>query len=760
MNFPVTASNIYSFGGSIPAAVDIPLKLQFSFDSEYDLDGKSAVFTASRFDSGIEVFKVSSGNTGVTISDQDIGITISDEATNEVVGGLAWDDLLKQSEQLSWALDVLQTPSATFSDYRFQGLVDTQNRRGNLDDGLTTTDSTSVTFSDLTVQVNFTDTAAATAFPEAPIDGLYYGRTDATWGQVTEEAPEDGLHYTRVNGAWQVSPITPVTGLSLQYRFQDDTSATDPGAGNLKVNNLDQLLATELYVNIETRLGANAEVVWENFREDDILAVQETTTQDEFIIYTITGPPVNNVGWFTFPVSRLAIDGDGGVDDNAQVVISPIKNPADRLPPNGDAGQVLTKDSSTSFDTSWQDAASGAAWGDITGTLSNQTDLQDELDGRYKFGDSPTFDKITATGEIDIQGNTAGSYFHDGRIVIGTAASPSENSGLLKLTHVYSETDANHHSIVVATNDPVLKHGGGNAAFDSSQTISSPNNLDHFVDFQARGRHSGAGSITNIHAFFSRPSSDGNGCAFLSHFDAYDATGTGSIINQFGLRVGELTRGTNNWAVYTTGNTPSYFGGDVTFGGAIGTASSRVSEGFFAEVDLTGDISLTDGATIDVASGSGSLDVNGTLGINGSNILLREDGALIMGVTGLGIYWAGYQEAITQSANQINFRAGGNKYGCFGKDYNIQKSVFSADMFKLDDVQSSVAGKTYIHKVSDGRVGIGTSAANLSDGTLELADIIASGDVDFTGLPTSDPASAGRLWVDSTADYAIKVSQG
>lgn len=44
------------------------------------------------------------------------------------------------------------------------------------------------------------------------------------------------------------------------------------------------------------------------------------------------------------------------------------------------AGQVLTANGSGS--TSWQTPASGASWGSITGTLSNQTDLQNSLNGK------------------------------------------------------------------------------------------------------------------------------------------------------------------------------------------------------------------------------------------------------------------------------------------------------------------------------------------------------------------------------------------
>lgn len=53
----------------------------------------------------------------------------------------------------------------------------------------------------------------------------------------------------------------------------------------------------------------------------------------------------------------------------------------DGLPAGGTTGQVLTKNSSTDGDASWQTPQSGGGtWGSITGTLSDQTDLQTALD--------------------------------------------------------------------------------------------------------------------------------------------------------------------------------------------------------------------------------------------------------------------------------------------------------------------------------------------------------------------------------------------
>jgi hypothetical protein len=60
--------------------------------------------------------------------------------------------------------------------------------------------------------------------------------------------------------------------------------------------------------------------------------------------------------------------------------------PGQGVPVGGTTGQVLAKNSATNYDTAWVNV-SGGAWGTITGTLSNQTDLQNALNAKF---DDPT----------------------------------------------------------------------------------------------------------------------------------------------------------------------------------------------------------------------------------------------------------------------------------------------------------------------------------------------------------------------------------
>lgn len=56
--------------------------------------------------------------------------------------------------------------------------------------------------------------------------------------------------------------------------------------------------------------------------------------------------------------------------------------PGQGVAAGGTTGQVLKKLSSANYDTGWSSDITGVAWGDITGTLSAQTDLQTVLDDK------------------------------------------------------------------------------------------------------------------------------------------------------------------------------------------------------------------------------------------------------------------------------------------------------------------------------------------------------------------------------------------
>ena len=109
--------------------------------------------------------------------------------------------------------------------------------------------------------------------------------------------------------------------------------------------------------------------------------------------------------------------------------------------------------------------------------------------------------------------------------------------------------------------------GVGYGAFDSAFSISGNTALDHISSFQDRPTFSGGGTLTEHRGFWSNLTH--NGVATITRVKQFVSTnpgGAGPIGTLYGHYFEELTRGTTNYAIFTAGATPSYFGGLVQAG--------------------------------------------------------------------------------------------------------------------------------------------------------------------------------------------------
>lgn len=88
-----------------------------------------------------------------------------------------------------------------------------------------------------------------------------------------------------------------------------------------------------------------------------------------------------------------------------------IGMPGPGVPAAGLAGQILAKASNASYDTEWVNPLDvSAVWGQITGTLSNQTDLQTALDGKYSTSNPSGFINSSALTPYLTSATAASTY--------------------------------------------------------------------------------------------------------------------------------------------------------------------------------------------------------------------------------------------------------------------------------------------------------------------------------------------------------------
>ena len=106
-------------------------------------------------------------------------------------------------------------------------------------------------------------------------------------------------------------------------------------------------------------------------------------------VYAITGTVDGSVG----------VPGPQGPagSPGAQGPQGPQGVPGVGVPTGGTTGQVLQKASGTAYDTIWA-TPSGGTWGSITGTLSNQTDLQNALNAKQDVSGMSAY--LTKAGNL------------------------------------------------------------------------------------------------------------------------------------------------------------------------------------------------------------------------------------------------------------------------------------------------------------------------------------------------------------------------
>ena len=112
-----------------------------------------------------------------------------------------------------------------------------------------------------------------------------------------EEAPNDGYSYVRRNGQWEVL-VQMWTG---DYMF-NDTLVEPPGAGQLRLDTLDQTVATKIWMSGMSAPGNDILFYLESLDETRGLYLQDKDNSTLNQTYNITGPAVVKGGYVELPV--------------------------------------------------------------------------------------------------------------------------------------------------------------------------------------------------------------------------------------------------------------------------------------------------------------------------------------------------------------------------------------------------------------------------------------------------------------------------
>ena len=357
------------------------------------------------------------------------------------------------------------------------------------------------------------------------------------------------------------------------------------------------------------------------------------------------------------------------LDSNEQDLIDSLET----LPISG-ANQAIAKTSSTTFANVSFDPLGNAIWGSITGTLSNQTDLQNALDNKVPYtGATANVNlgaySLTATG-ITNSSMTAGSVLFAGtaglmsqdnanffwddtnnRLGIGTA-SPGTTLHIVS-TAPSGSSHPNRAGLLISSE-------GTNVGGRIATQVASSTEIPYFFGLRSRGTLASPTAVQNGDGLVGYSSNPYDGTEYVagnkSPLIIYNATENWSATNHGSkIRFYTVENATTTQAERMVIDHNGYVGIANTSPSALltlGTAGTTAGT-----ISLAGGTSGT--ITLSTASTAGTHTIKLPTTDGSANYLLKTDGAGQWGWTsGTSIYTIGTGLTLTGSTITANISTG------------------------------------------------------------------------------------------------------
>lgn len=198
-------------------------------------------------------------------------------------------------------------------------------------------------------------------------------------------------------------------------------------------------------------------------------------------------------------------------------------------------------------------------WGNIQGTLSDQTDLHNALN--TKANDANVIHTTGNESKSGILNMTDKIQFGTAKTTYGQAIAVSKTLNSMN-AHIFDD-----YSILNSSISPAQGFG----IFDASTEMTGTANYDHFQAYQSRLKFSGSGNIIGdygLNGFLSLNSNTGTGVVAKNHgVYILDIEGTGPVTYNAGVRIAPILRGDTNWAIDSEGGDSRFNGNIFSFGG-------------------------------------------------------------------------------------------------------------------------------------------------------------------------------------------------
>jgi len=447
-------------------------------------------------------------------------------------------------------------------------------------------------------------------------------------------------------------------------------------AASTPVGSVDQALnrLTAVQQDIDRRQG-DSEVILEAFT-DDVAQVAEDAATVAATLASLTAG--------TYTQAQLLLGGTTVTDSTPLISGTQTWN---------DGAEVFT-----GYKLNVTDTASAAA--------SKLLDLQ--VGGASKAS-------ISKGGVGDLVGLTISTNATAGLapLRVGTQGDTSSDAGIAISRNMFDAGVDNGHGFV----EKSLFRRTGSLAFAAFDAFTSMQgeSYDHWAGFQDRPIYqagSGVQTMQEMYGLYSSPTIDTG--TVVNRYAVYAAAPTlqnsGAITNQYGFYAEDLTTGGTNWAFYSAGATPSYFGGAVTLNGGVTGSIAQALSANTAGHSITG-YSLTGSNAQSALSLTGTWNTSGNpsalsiaitntaSGANSRLIGASVGGSEVFTVDAQGIVRVGSYGASSVEPGVVISRNMFDSVTTAGHGF-VERTYFrrpGTNAFAAFDAYTTMAGQSYDH---------------------------------------------------------------
>lgn len=190
---------------------------------------------------------------------------------------------------------------------------------------------------------------------------------------------------------------------------------------------------------------------------------------------------------------------------------------------------------------------------------------------------------------------TTGEQTKTGMLRLGNGAFTADDSALLINRSILTGgTALGFHAIrdetLYDTNDVTGLRGY--ASFDAIPKMQGTTTFNHIHSFQSRPNYSGTGLILAVRGFTHLATITGSVDLHQAIF-IDDYLGTGTVNQNVGVYIKPLLKGVSNYAIFSEGSAPSFFGGTLQTNGLVQASTAKFTSysgtfGSFPTFDSTG----------------------------------------------------------------------------------------------------------------------------------------------------------------------------